>query len=294
MAMSSDVLLRRNAEAERYRQPAIPAQPIGKAHARLLRVAAEQPPPCAKDWDVLMAGVWFGLRGRSGPIHQGQWLPVWGRSPARAQQQAVVDTVRANDAGYRVLLIRLEGRLQDEEERARHARRAGIEHAQAVRLARVEAERQHGTYATWRHHKDLGEEPCSPCAEVFRAYHRERYARRNGGTPQAAPTPTEPEGGPEQQHPGGELDTGWDFPHGTFRGARRHQHRGDPMCEPCMSAFREYTRRKAREYRDRMRAQPQPEPQPRVPLVGPDHEPGRARPRRQARIVSDPLALWVP
>lgn len=63
------------------------------------------------------------------------------------------------------------------------------------------------------------------------------------------------------------------------------------MAEPIENRARTLdweARRKA--LRARMRAQPQL----RAPLVGPDHKPGRARPKRQARIVSDPLALSVP
>ena len=97
---------------------------------------------------------------------------------------------------------------------------------------------EHGTYARAKRHKRDGEPLCDPCAEALREYQREAAARsrhrRKAKLEKPGPRTVIPEGEPP---PSLAVEP---HPCGTTAAAARHRKKGEPLCEPCRLAEREY------------------------------------------------------
>lgn len=99
----------------------------------------------------------------------------------------------------------------------------------------VGADPQCGTTAGYHRHRTHGEEACLACKRAAAAYERERAKNRPPRKPRVRAPRREP------------------AKCGTTAGYHRHQHLGEPPCQPCKDAIAAYKRelkRKRREQRN--------------------------------------------
>lgn len=90
-----------------------------------------------------------------------------------------------------------------------------------------------GTPRGYRHHRKNGEDACKPCKAANAA--ADRRLATTGSTLGAETFTAKPRGAARQP-----------IAHGTYKGARQHENRGEEKCGPCRDAYNEHRRDKRR------------------------------------------------